>query len=90
MPLTKRMQVQVAEEVGRSLAKSYFEIFNKPSNCGPNFTWEHFPEMCRSGASTHVMLSYPHGVKAEEELKQIAGMVAYAEAKRLVESTNAT
>ena len=89
MPLTKKMQIQVATEVGLSVAKHYYEMFKDGDNRGPNFKWEHLPDMCRRGATVHVGVSLPHNIKAQDEIEQIAGDTAYNEAKRLMEDNNA-
>ena len=86
MPLTKSMQVRLAKEVGVAIAKSYYEIFSDPTNRGPKFTWEEFPNMCRRAAEIHVNIALPHRVKAQQEIESIAGETAYEEANRLLEN----
>ena len=85
MPLTKKMQIRRAEEIGRVIAKSYYDMFKDGKHQGPNFKWENFPDMCRRGSKVQVMISFPHNLKAQEEIEGIAGDVAYNEAKRLME-----
>ena len=88
MPLTKKMQVRIAKEVGAAIAKSYYEMFCNPENRGPKFTWQEFPNMCRRGGEIHVMIALPHGIKAQMEIEHIAGETAYNEAVRLMENVN--
>lgn len=86
MPLTKKMQIRVATEVGLAIARDYYQIFSDPTNRGPNFKWENLPDMVRRRASIHVGLYFPHNLKAQAEIEQIAGDTAYNEAKRLMEA----
>jgi hypothetical protein len=86
MPLTYKMQLRLAKEVGVAIAKSYYEIFSNPTNRGPKFTWEEFPNMCRRAAEIHVNIALPHKVKAQQEVESVAGETAYEEATRFLEN----
>ena len=86
MPLTKSMQLRHAEEIGRAVAKSHYEMFLQDKFRGPQFKWENVPGLCERMARAHIPISMPHGSKIMDQLVDIAGKVAYEEANRLLEN----
>lgn len=83
MGLSRQIQIQRAEEFGRSFANSLYKDFQDMRLRGPTFTWEYFPETAKRMATVSVFMSFPHRIK--KEIEEIAGASAEKEAKKLLE-----
>jgi len=76
-----------ANELGLVMAKDFFETFSDPSNCGPNFEWDKFPNMVVRFTKTQLFIgcSPREYERLGKELEKIACDVAFEEATRLIE-----
>lgn len=62
-----------------------FATFMRPGSQGPKFTWENFPNLAASMASTNVMISMKISTAAEDASKKIVSDIAQKVGKKLVD-----
>jgi hypothetical protein len=72
---------RLAKEFGEHFAQEYFKewVSDFDLYAGPNFTWEHFPDMVKKLASAHYALTLDREdkIKLADKLKGIAADAAY-------------
>lgn len=76
-----------AEELGKVVAKDFYEMFSDSINCGPNFTWDRFPDLVVRFAQKQLFIQTTdiEYKRCGEELEKIINKVAFDEAKKLSE-----
>jgi hypothetical protein len=82
--LSKKKQIELAEDVGKGYAEHMFERFKDPLFRGPKFTWNVFPEMVAGLAAVGAFTSFPHRIG--KDIEQVAYDSAFKRATELVES----
>ena len=81
LPKTKQLEV---ENICYAHISNLFAFFSNPVNCGPNFTWDRFVEMCERQADFWVW-----DVKGDpEKIRNAARTFAVEKAKGLVYHVN--
>lgn len=74
-----------AEKIGESVAKNMFLTMLEPQYQSKNFTWEKFPENCKTFCKSQVTLGFRDNVKNLEYLQQIAILAYIEEGNKLKE-----
>jgi hypothetical protein len=88
MPLTHKVQRQLAAQHGRAVAKSHYDWFCKPESRNPEFKWENYPDLAVGMAEVSLYMGYRHGSTIWDELVNICKEAAREEANRLLENLN--
>lgn len=85
MAQSKEIQKKIAIEIGIAIAVDYYFLFSNPKNCGENFKWENWPQICESHAKTHIHLYFPH--KIGQDIEDMAVWTARVCANQILDKT---